>query len=575
MKRTYEKDNRPVTSAKPTTLNLQTRPFASIQADSDQDDKATDGVSNQSRVPSSQNILARLIANPTPETVATPIRRKVFPSMRIPIQAKLNIGEPNDKYEKEADNTAAKVVQQINSSSQDNSVQKQETEEDALQRSPVIPKLQLKALVQRRENLGGGEASEDLESSIQSARGNGQALDANLRTKMGQAMGADFSSVKVHTDSQSDQLNQSIQAKAFTTGQDLFFSQGSYDPSSRGGQELIAHELTHVVQQNGNNVQRKFDVSRIQRVSVKERIAFFESLGVEEESGIGRMNVSPEKAEQALTKKEESRNKYSAYSADTFSEKPDTFSEKPDTFSGKSDTFSSISFSISFSEEEEEEDKYDNYEAPKKYGKVNKRADHYEGEDKDSRDVTHVNEIFGALENSVATAKLASVAEGLKKGFGWSDEDIAKYYDNKEKSQVEYLDEESRKDYELVGGSTLTQGDPPLPFDTSKMFSKHSGNGFGIYVMSPNGELYSHAHKVGLFHHSSFLAGLPTAGAGEIKVDGGTVKHVTNKSGHYQPDDENMKQTLEELRSRGVNLAGVKLTMVDGREFASALDLLA
>ena len=101
----------------------------------------------------------------------------------------------------------------------------------------------------------GGEASTDLESSIQSARGSGQSLDANLQRSMGQAMGADFSGVKVHTDSQSDQLNKSIQAKAFTTGQDVFFRQGAYEPSSRGGQELIAHELTHVVQQ-GNGINR-------------------------------------------------------------------------------------------------------------------------------------------------------------------------------------------------------------------------------------------------------------------------------------------------------------------------------
>jgi hypothetical protein len=79
---------------------------------------------------------------------------------------------------------------------------------------------------------------------------------------MGQAMGADFSGVKVHTDSQSDQLNQSIQAKAFTTGQDVFFRQGAYEPSSRGGQELIAHELTHVVQQNGGAVQRSPEIQR-------------------------------------------------------------------------------------------------------------------------------------------------------------------------------------------------------------------------------------------------------------------------------------------------------------------------
>jgi Domain of unknown function (DUF4157)/ADP-ribosyltransferase exoenzyme len=80
-----------------------------------------------------------------------------------------------------------------------------------------------------------------------------------LQEKMSQAMGADFSGVKVHTDSQSDQLNQSIQAKAFTTGQDVFFRQGAFDPSSRSGQELLAHELTHVVQQNGGNVMRSVE----------------------------------------------------------------------------------------------------------------------------------------------------------------------------------------------------------------------------------------------------------------------------------------------------------------------------
>jgi hypothetical protein len=86
-------------------------------------------------------------------------------------------------------------------------------------------------------------------------------LAENLQRSMGKAMGADFSGVKVHTDSQSDQLNKSIQARAFTTGQDVFFRQGEYNPGSRGGQELLAHELTHVVQQNGHTVQRQKDGS--------------------------------------------------------------------------------------------------------------------------------------------------------------------------------------------------------------------------------------------------------------------------------------------------------------------------
>ncbi len=120
----------------------------------------------------------------------------------------------------------------------------------------------------------GRNASADLETSINQSRGGGQSLNDSIRQPMEQAFGADFSGVKVHTDSKSDQLNQSIQAKAFTTGQDIFFRQGEYNPGNKGGQELLAHELTHVVQQSGNvaqakqeqpqvhsNIQRKTDIS--------------------------------------------------------------------------------------------------------------------------------------------------------------------------------------------------------------------------------------------------------------------------------------------------------------------------
>jgi hypothetical protein len=214
-----------------------------------------------------ENFLEKIINQPSTNSSDTPIQSKPMNRLQTlqakrmsMIQAKLSIGEPNDKYEKEADDTASKVVQQINSPTQDKPVQKQESmEEDE--------ELQMKSLVQRRGNLDGGEASTDLESSIQSARGSGQSLDSNLQSKMGRAMGADFSGVKVHTDSQSDQLNKSIQAKAFTTGQDVFFRQGAYDPSSKGGQELIAHELTHVVQQNAGTIQMK-PISTIQRKDI-------------------------------------------------------------------------------------------------------------------------------------------------------------------------------------------------------------------------------------------------------------------------------------------------------------------
>jgi hypothetical protein len=80
---------------------------------------------------------------------------------------------------------------------------------------------------------------------------------------MERAFEADFSGVKVHTDTEADIMNRQLNARAFTTGQDIFFREGEYSPSSGSGQKLIAHELTHVVQQTGKGkVQRKVNKQR-------------------------------------------------------------------------------------------------------------------------------------------------------------------------------------------------------------------------------------------------------------------------------------------------------------------------
>lgn len=101
----------------------------------------------------------------------------------------------------------------------------------------------------QRSGGGNNELDDETAGRINANRGSGQNLDSSMQEKMSSSMGYDFSDVRVHTSPESDQLNKSVGAKAFTTGSDIFFSEGSYDPGSTGGQELIAHELTHVVQQ--------------------------------------------------------------------------------------------------------------------------------------------------------------------------------------------------------------------------------------------------------------------------------------------------------------------------------------
>jgi hypothetical protein len=73
-----------------------------------------------------------------------------------------------------------------------------------------------------------------------------------MAAQAGNVMGQDFSDVRVHTDSKADELSQNLSAKAFTTGNDIFFKDGTYNPGSSSGQQLIAHELTHVVQQGAS-----------------------------------------------------------------------------------------------------------------------------------------------------------------------------------------------------------------------------------------------------------------------------------------------------------------------------------
>ncbi|OUL32591.1 DUF4157 domain-containing protein [Nostoc sp. 106C] len=83
----------------------------------------------------------------------------------------------------------------------------------------------------------------------QAASSGGSSLDKGVQQELEQSLNTDLSGVKIHTNTEADRLNQSVNAIAFTSGQDIFFSAGSYNPSSSEGQHLIAHEVVHTVQQ--------------------------------------------------------------------------------------------------------------------------------------------------------------------------------------------------------------------------------------------------------------------------------------------------------------------------------------
>jgi hypothetical protein len=116
---------------------------------------------------------------------------------------------------------------------------------------------QAKPLLQRQAGEGSsGQVSSGLENRLSASKGGGQPMSSDTRSFMEPRFGADFSDVRIHTDTSAVQMNKDVNAQAFTTGKDIYFGSGNYNTDTSRGKRLLAHELTHVVQQ-GSAVQRK------------------------------------------------------------------------------------------------------------------------------------------------------------------------------------------------------------------------------------------------------------------------------------------------------------------------------
>jgi uncharacterized protein DUF4157 len=185
------------------------------------------------------------------------------------IQAKLTVSQPGDAYEQEADRVADQVMRKIDGtgiqmSGHDRGTKIQrakdsDTQEKNAASNPLIE--QINAVfdqegLQAKSQIDGISVSDGLESELASTKGSGQPIPDTVRAEMESAFGADFSSVRLHTDSQAVRMSRDVNAHAFTHGKDIYFNQGKFDPSSAGGKHLLAHELTHTIQQDGSEIRR-------------------------------------------------------------------------------------------------------------------------------------------------------------------------------------------------------------------------------------------------------------------------------------------------------------------------------
>jgi len=198
---------------------------------------------------------------------------------RSALQRSMQVGAAGDAHEVEADAVAREIVSgrgtETQRSAEEEELQakhvQREAEEDELQmsrlqRSAEEEELQAKHVQREAEEdelqmsrlqrdaapevgLEGGAVSGETSDMVERSRGGGSPLAPDVRREMEGHFGADFSGVRVHQGAEASDLNHRLSARAFTTGSDIFIGQGGLNPGSRGGKELLAHELTHVVQQ--------------------------------------------------------------------------------------------------------------------------------------------------------------------------------------------------------------------------------------------------------------------------------------------------------------------------------------
>ena len=188
------------------------------------------------------------------------------------LQAKLKIGQPGDKYEQEADRVADAVMRMPEPGVQRQVEPEEEEEKELIQAKPLVnpitpmvqrqvepeeEEIQTKQLPSQTQ-----EIIPDVETRINSIRGGGQPLPGSARAFFEPRFKHDFSRVRVHTDAKAADTARAVNARAFTVGQDIVYGAGQYAPGTATGRRLLAHELTHVLQQGNATAQRKLTTSK-------------------------------------------------------------------------------------------------------------------------------------------------------------------------------------------------------------------------------------------------------------------------------------------------------------------------
>ena len=159
----------------------------------------------------------------------------------VTIQRKLSVGAVNERQEHEADAMADHVMRMP----EPNLIQRKcaHCEEEEAQRKPLT------SFIQKKEEGGKSTVSDAVHHQVQATKGGGNALPHSTKTFMESRFGTDFSGVRIHSGGYASQMSAELNAQAFTVGNDIYFNSGKFSPESSAGKHLLAHELTHTLQQ--------------------------------------------------------------------------------------------------------------------------------------------------------------------------------------------------------------------------------------------------------------------------------------------------------------------------------------
>jgi len=184
---------------------------------------------------------------------------KGFDFAKNPIQPKLKISQPGDLYEQEADRIADQVM---GVSPPDPLVPITATKEGQISCKCNACELKheekenkhLLKISRKPSIVSNIEATEDVTNEIRSVRSSGySSLDLGTKEFMKSQFGYDFSNVRIHTGDLAERSAQSVSALAYTFENNIVFGKGQYAPETSKGRLLLAHELTHVIQQRGES----------------------------------------------------------------------------------------------------------------------------------------------------------------------------------------------------------------------------------------------------------------------------------------------------------------------------------